>query len=107
MKAHQASVLPLLFDHCQSEEEGTRNVVAECLGKLALLNPNDLLPEFTNRIATGSPFTRSTLVTALKFGITDKPQPLDQVLLPHIGKFLELLKDKDLVKKKKKKKTKK
>lgn len=34
----------LLFSHCESTEEGTRNVVAECLGKLTLVDPLRLLP---------------------------------------------------------------
>ena len=33
----------VLFNHCESREEGTRNVVAECLGKLTLIDPNRLL----------------------------------------------------------------
>ena len=34
----------MLFHHCECPEEGTRNVVAECLGKLTLIIPEQLLP---------------------------------------------------------------
>ena len=33
----------VLFTHFESVEEGTRNVVAECVGKLTLVDPHTLL----------------------------------------------------------------
>jgi cullin-associated NEDD8-dissociated protein 1 len=35
----------LLFNNGESDEEGTRNIVAECLGRLTLLNPTQYLAE--------------------------------------------------------------
>ncbi|KAK6159687.1 hypothetical protein DH2020_003068 [Rehmannia glutinosa] len=59
----------LLFNHCESEEEGVRNVVAECLGKIALIEPGKLVP-------------------ALK-------EKIDEILYPEISSFLMLIKDHD------------
>ena len=98
-----------MFSHCESTEEGTRNVVAECLGKLTLVDPLRLLPQlkvcdnpqalsslwvwfvqtfqthFLNvnsnlllffflpqeYLNSDSAFARSTVVTAVKFTISD------------------------------------
>jgi len=96
LRSHQKDLLPLLFENCENEEEGTRNVVAECLGKLSVLSPAELVPTLVERVKAESAFTRSTVVTALKFAVVERSQPIDQLLYPEMGKFLELLKDKDL-----------
>jgi len=96
LRNHQKELLPILIENCQNEEEGTRNVVAECLGKLAIISPTDLVPTLVQKAAGDHPFTRSTVVTALKFAIVEKSQPIDKLLHPEMAKFLELLKDKDL-----------
>ncbi|XP_054243610.1 cullin-associated NEDD8-dissociated protein 1-like isoform X1 [Indicator indicator] len=89
-------VWALLFRHCECAEEGTRSVVAECLGRLTLVNPALLLPRLQEQLASGSPHTRSTIVTAVKFTITDQPQPIDALLKGCIGDFLKTLQDPDL-----------
>lgn len=62
----------MLMSHCECAEEGTRNVVAECLGKLTLINSAELLPKLKSYLASPSALTRSTVVTAVKFTISDQ-----------------------------------
>lgn len=88
-------ILKLLFVHCESDEEGVRNVVAECLGKLALVEPSKLVPALQERTKSPSAFTRATVVIALKFTIIDGQQPIDVYIKPCIDDFLMLIKDDD------------
>ncbi|XP_049773388.1 cullin-associated NEDD8-dissociated protein 1 [Schistocerca cancellata] len=85
-----------LFRHCECGEEGTRNVVAECLGKLTLIDPGVLLPQLQKSLASESALMRTTVVTAVKFTISDQPQAIDPLLRQSIGQFLSTLQDPDL-----------
>ncbi|GAB6018576.1 Cullin-associated NEDD8-dissociated protein 1 [Chamberlinius hualienensis] len=90
------SIWNMLFNHCECVEEGTRNVVAECIGKLTLIDPSALLPKLKSHLETSSPLARSTVVTAMKFTISDQPQPIDVLLKNCIGDFLQTLQDPDI-----------
>lgn len=96
LKPYVSSIWNMLLNHCECPEEGTRNVVAECLGKLTLINPSELLPMLRNYLTSPSALTRSTVVTAVKFTISDQPQPIDSLLRTMMGDFLEALHDDDL-----------
>jgi cullin-associated NEDD8-dissociated protein 1 len=82
-----------MFKHCECPEEGSRNVVAECLGKLVLVNPEDLLPRLQQALKSESPLMRTAVVSAVKFMISDQPQPIDSLLRQSIGQFLYALQD--------------
>lgn len=71
----------MLFNHCECTEEGTRNVVAECLGKLTLIDPTTLLSELKTYLNSESPLARSTVVTAMKFTISDQVSILSLIKL--------------------------
>lgn len=86
----------LLFRHCECNEEGTRNVVAECLGKLTLTDPQGLLPRLRAALSSPSALTRTTIVSAVKFTISDQQQPIDPLLKQCMGDFLQTLQDEDL-----------
>jgi len=84
-----------LFNHCESEEEGVRNVVAECLGKIALIEPEKLVPELKERTFSPAAFTRATVVIAVKYTFVERPERIDDVIQPVISSFLMLIKDED------------
>uniref|UniRef100_G3TJE5 Cullin associated and neddylation dissociated 2 (putative) n=1 Tax=Loxodonta africana TaxID=9785 RepID=G3TJE5_LOXAF len=96
LKPYAEDIWALLFQRCEGAEEGTRGVVAECIGKLVLVNPPFLLPRFRKQLAAGRPHTRSTVITAVKFLISDQPHPIDPLLKSYIGEFMESLQDPDL-----------
>ncbi|XP_045537581.1 cullin-associated NEDD8-dissociated protein 1 [Papilio machaon] len=85
-----------LSKHCQCAEEGSRNVVAECLGKLCLLEPKDLLPHLKEFLKSPEPLTRTTAVTAVKFTISDQPQAIDPLLRGCMSELLVPLRDEAL-----------
>ncbi|XP_065897890.1 cullin-associated NEDD8-dissociated protein 1-like [Dysidea avara] len=86
----------VLFQHFESPEEGTRNVVAECVGKLTLLEPQTLLPRLQENLKSPSANVRGTVVTAFKYTISDQPQPIDHLLRSCITDFMEILSDPEL-----------
>ncbi|KAL7237890.1 hypothetical protein ACSBR2_004067 [Camellia fascicularis] len=88
-------ILNLLFNHCESEEEGVRNVVAECLGKIALIEPAKLVPALKDRTNSQAAFTRATVVIAVKYSIVERPEKIDEIIYPEISSFLTLIKDHD------------
>ncbi|KAL9263206.1 Cullin-associated NEDD8-dissociated protein 1-like protein, partial [Drosera capensis] len=88
-------ILNLLFNHCESEEEGVRNVVAECLGKIALMEPAKLVPALKVRTTSSAAFTRATVVIAIKYSLVERPEKIDEILYPEISSFLMLIKDHD------------
>ncbi|XP_041836298.1 cullin-associated NEDD8-dissociated protein 2 isoform X2 [Melanotaenia boesemani] len=96
LSPHVESIWALLFQHCECPEEGTRNLVAECLGKLTFVNPAQLLPRLRQQLKAGSALARSTVVTAIKFTIVDHPAPIDSLLKDCIGDFLKTLQDDDI-----------
>ncbi|XP_039038225.1 cullin-associated NEDD8-dissociated protein 1-like [Hibiscus syriacus] len=90
-------ILKLLFNHCESEEEGVRNVVAECLGKIALIEPVKLIPALKLRTTSSAALTRATVVIAIKYSIVEWSEKIDVIIYPEIASFLMLIKDQDRV----------
>uniref|UniRef100_A0A2C9JF10 TATA-binding protein interacting (TIP20) domain-containing protein n=1 Tax=Biomphalaria glabrata TaxID=6526 RepID=A0A2C9JF10_BIOGL len=96
LKSYVKTIWTMLFHNCECPEEGTRNVVSECMGKLTLVDPRNLIGSLQQHLNDASPLARSTVVTAIKFTISDQPQPIDPLLKTCIGDFLRTLQDEDL-----------
>eukprot|EP00903_Cladosiphon_okamuranus_P016633 g15341.t1 len=88
-------VLPHLFHHCTSDEEGVRNMVAECLGALTTMHPERLVPELLKLPGDEpNPLTLWTLATSLKYCMAGNA-PV-KALGPHMETFLKMMGDEDL-----------
>jgi len=98
MVAFSDKLLALLLSHTTTEEEGTRNVVSECLGKLALIESEKVIKTLQNESRSKDKNTRACVTTAVKSAITEKPNPpLDHLLSQNISSFLDLLADEEIV----------
>lgn len=86
-----------LFDNCQAQDEGTRNVAADCLGQLTVLNPAKYLPQLQARLSNESRHTRATVIAAIRFTFTNESSSYDELLAPLIVEFFKLIHDSDLV----------
>jgi len=85
-----------LYENSTSNDEGTRQVVSECLGKLALNYPNELFVTFQEQIKSTSAFTRGVVLGGLKYAIVEKPNDVDKILQPLVDSFLSCFQDNDL-----------
>jgi len=83
-------VLPLLFEYADNEEEGVRNVVSECLGKLALVDYSSVIEKLKEALS-GPEFKKSTVISAIRYTVTEKPREFDAQLTKDITTFLKLL----------------
>lgn len=85
-----------LFVNCEAQEEGTRNVAADCLGQLTVINPAKYLPQLQARLSADSRDTRATVIAALRFTFTNDSTTYDELLAPLIVEFFKLMRDQDL-----------
>ncbi|KAI9905503.1 hypothetical protein PsorP6_013666 [Peronosclerospora sorghi] len=90
-------VLPVLQNLSAREEEGVRNMVGECLGKLALTDSAKLMPVLTKLCGSSDVWSRWTAVISLKYAMTTTVQDeAVTTIFAHIDPFLAALEDDDL-----------
>lgn len=82
------SIWDVLIRHAGSQEESTRVIVAECLGKLSLMNPEKYLPALVECFSSNESRVRSTSLIAIRYMIQDQPIPADNSLITVLPIFL-------------------
>ncbi|KAJ5940366.1 hypothetical protein N7516_000534 [Penicillium verrucosum] len=80
-----------------SEEEDNRAVGAECVGRLALLDPGAYIPHFGEYLANDDPAVRGVVISAFRYTLADSSDAYNDVLRPLMVPLLtNMLGDSDL-----------
>jgi len=68
-----SNITPLLLSNSASNDEGVRSMIAECLGKFALID-NKIFDEIEKLLDAKDSNTRETMCQSIKYGLTNIPQ---------------------------------
>lgn len=81
-----------------TSQEGEKATVAECIGRLSIIDPETFLPELKSLLASPEVSVRRSVVSAIKytFGQKLEHEKYDIFLRPIIVDFLVLMEDKNL-----------
>ena len=93
---YMSEVLPVLRSSSTVEEEAVRNMVAECFGKLAVLDAKNLLPEVISMTQSENKLARWTAMSSLRYAVVSDATAMYDALQSHIGTFISLFNDSDL-----------
>eukprot|EP01015_Nassula_variabilis_P028187 TRINITY_DN5869_c0_g1_i3.p1 TRINITY_DN5869_c0_g1~~TRINITY_DN5869_c0_g1_i3.p1 ORF type:complete len:432 (-),score=63.59 TRINITY_DN5869_c0_g1_i3:117-1412(-) len=85
------SILPFLFECTTIEQESFRNMVAECIGKIASVNPGEIVESLLQNLDNTNAFTRYTVATSVKYMAAKKIA--FSTVLPLLMKLVTLLND--------------
>jgi len=89
------SITPVLVRHSEAKDEGVREMVAQCLGLLTVVEPVKLLAILERFVRATDVNTRVVVMTALRFSFS--PLANWAKLGEKMDLFLSLLRDPDLV----------
>ncbi|GAB1214803.1 hypothetical protein ATERTT37_003973 [Aspergillus terreus] len=80
-----------------SEEEDNRAVGAECVGRLALIDPVAYIPHFQECLSSPDPSIRGVVISAFRYTLSNSRDTYNDVLRPMIVPLLvNMLSDRDL-----------
>lgn len=89
-----STITPLLLQNAASNDEGVRAMIAECLGKFAVIDAK-IFSEIEKLLAAKDANTRATMATAIKYGLNKSNKY--QLPQPAVAAFLKTLNDQDLL----------
>jgi cullin-associated NEDD8-dissociated protein 1 len=96
---HLAAVLPVLLQQCKAEEDSVRTIVAECLGVLTTMLPDQIIPVLLQLSQDVSDkLSRRMIGNALRFSLSRSAASAGalQAITTEMHRFLPLLQDEDL-----------
>lgn len=80
-----------------SDDEDNRVVGAECIGRLALIDPASYVPHLQEYLSNENPTVRGTVISAFRYTLSDSSSAYNDVLRPLIIPMLvSMLSDRDL-----------
>jgi cullin-associated NEDD8-dissociated protein 1 len=80
-----------------SNDEDNRVVGAECIGRLALIDPVSYVPHLQEYLSNDNPTVRGTVISAFRYTLSDSSSAYNDVLRPLIIPMLvSMLSDRDL-----------
>ncbi|KAI0169722.1 TIP120-domain-containing protein [Hypoxylon sp. FL1284] len=80
-----------------SRLDDNRAICAECIGRLAIMEPKTYIPKLQELLKDASPANKGVAVQALRYTLPDSDEPFDMMLKPLLfDMLLTVLKDEDM-----------
>ncbi|KAL8835756.1 MAG: hypothetical protein Q9170_003188 [Blastenia crenularia] len=72
-----------------SQAEDNKAVGAECIGRLAVIEPKTFLPSLQTHLKGASPSVKGVVIQAIRFALSDSDEAFDEVLRPMLIPMLD------------------
>lgn len=94
LSVYVPDMLPPLIAFAEHDDESVRNIISECLGRLAAVSAAAVMPQITELLSHGSGHVRATMVHSLRFAVADLgAAPLPPVIASSLLPFLNTMSD--------------
>ncbi|KAK8048074.1 cullin-associated nedd8-dissociated protein 2 protein [Apiospora saccharicola] len=83
---YQTTIWELLFSASQAEDN--KAICAECIGRLAIIEPKTYIPKLQELLQSPSPAYRAVAIQALRYTLPDSDETFDAMLKPVLVEML-------------------